>query len=91
MSVTGAASPGEVTVPALPATPKSEPPSRMRSGSASLNASAARSDSYSGPWLGPRPIQLASASRRYSPSGAVVVGPLDIAYITPDGDQATLL
>ena len=40
-----------------PATPKSEPPSRIRSASLRLERIVTRSDSNKGPWLGPRGVQ----------------------------------
>src|ERR1043166_7917130 len=66
-------------VPSNPATPKSEPPSRIRLGLLRLKRVALRSDSNKGPWSGPSGVQLPFFSRRYNPSWATVEGPLEIA------------
>src|SRR6266550_2571842 len=55
-------------VPSKPATPKSEPPSRIRLVLLRLKRIVLRSDSYKEPWSGPSGVQLPLFSRRYKPS-----------------------
>src|SRR5947207_2374105 len=78
-------------VASKPATPKSEPPSRIRLELLRLKRMVLRSDSYKGPWSGPSGVQLPLSSRRYNPSWATVEGPAEMAYSVPLGAKRTAL